>query len=334
MKSKAKEKLRAFWELFHENDHVLIVINADPDSMASAMAVKRLLWRRTASVSISNSNVVGRPDNIAMVRLLDVKMVHIEKIDGNLFNRFVIVDSQPDHNELFSKFRYDAIIDHHPLSFTDVPFHDIRPNYGATSSILTEYIQAAGIKPSAKLSTGLFHGIKIDTHNFERNTVVEDMNAFQFVFKHANINLARKIEQSEIRFDQLKYYKKALTRKIMQKGKLFAHMGVIENPDTCVHLADFFMRVESVEWSIVSGIYNKTLIIIFRSDGKRKDAGKVSMACFGSFGNAGGHKSAARAEIPVSVLRNTVKPYKSSTLTRWIIKKFKEKALLKKYKGQ
>jgi len=110
----------------------------------------------------------------------------------------------------------------------------------------------------------------------------------------------------------------------MQKGKLFAYMGVIEIPDICVSLADFFMRVESVQWSIISGIYNKTLIIIFRNDGKGKNAGKISELCFGDFGTAGGHKSAARVEIPLSALKKAMKSYKSTTLTRWIMGKFKE----------
>jgi nanoRNase/pAp phosphatase (c-di-AMP/oligoRNAs hydrolase) len=38
------EKLRRFYDQFSGNDHVLVVINADPDAIASAMAV-RTTWR-------------------------------------------------------------------------------------------------------------------------------------------------------------------------------------------------------------------------------------------------------------------------------------------------
>ena len=37
------EKLRRFYDQFSGNDHVLIVINADPDAIGSAMAIRRLL---------------------------------------------------------------------------------------------------------------------------------------------------------------------------------------------------------------------------------------------------------------------------------------------------
>ncbi|MFO7559423.1 MAG: DHH family phosphoesterase [Desulfobacterales bacterium] len=332
MKITASGRLKALYKIFSENDNVLIMISADPDSMASALAVKRLLWRRVSSVTISSINVVDRPDNIAMIRLLKIKMVHIDEISGSTFNRFVILDSQPNHHDLFLRFTYDVVIDHHPETGYKALFSDVRPEYGATGSILTEYLKAAGIKPSSKLATGLFHAIKTDTANFQRKAVIEDMQAFQFLFRYANLHLARKIDQSDIRLNQLKYYKKALAGRIMSRGKIFTHLGGVENPDICVNIADFFMRIESVHWSIVSGIYNETLVIIFRNDGIRKNAGKVSAETFGEFGSAGGHKSAARAEIPVSAFRKEIKPFNAQNVLKWIIKKVHGRSLSVKAK--
>ncbi len=321
MKDTRTEKLQALYKVFSEGDNVLILINADPDSMASALAAKRLLWRKVSSVTISNINIVARPDNIAMIRLLNIKMVHVNDINIDHYDRFVILDSQPNHHDSFTKFKYDVVVDHHPDTGYAASYSDIRPGYGATASILTEYLRSARIKPSIKLATGLFHAIKTDTCNFERKAIIEDMHAFQFLFRHANLHLARKIEQSEVRFANLKYYKKAFAGKSMRKGKLFTHIGIIENPDICVNIADFFMRVESVQWSIVSGIYDETLIIIFRNDGIRKNAGKISSESFGDMGSAGGHKSAARAEIPVAILKKVIKPYNAHNIFKWVMKK-------------
>ena len=318
-----KHKLKELYKVFREGDNVLIMINADPDSMASALAMKRLLWRRVASVTISNINIVSRPDNIAMIRLLGIRMRHIEDITTKDYNRFVILDSQPNHNDAFMNITFDVVIDHHPDTGYSAGYSDIRPDYGAMASIMTEYLRAAGIKPTIKLATALFHAIKIDTNNFERKTIAEDMLAFQFLFRHTNLHLARKIEQAEVRLSDLKYYTKALVGKTMRKGKLFAHLGTMESPDICVHIADFFMRIEAVQWSIVSGIYDNTLIIIFRNDGLRKNAGKLSAESFGDMGSAGGHKSAARAEIPMANVKNAVKPFNANNLSKWIKKRVK-----------
>jgi len=322
----AAEKLRRFYDQFSGEDNVLIVINADPDAIASAMAVKRLLWRKVSGVTISNINIIKRPDNIAMIRLLGVELVPIKDVVKDRFTRFVIVDSQPDHNEIFTEYPPDVVIDHHPETDVHANFSDIRPKYGATASIMTEYIRAAKIKPSAKLSTGLFHAIKTDTCNFERQTLIEDVRAFQFLYRHANIHLARKIEQSEIRLDFLKYFKSALENRRMRKGKIFAHLGPVVNPDICVLIADFFMKINSVNWSIVSGLYNKKLVLVFRNDGLRKHAGKVAKQIFGQIGSAGGHKSMARAEIPFADLNEVVDYKDDKKLLRWIINKIEKKA--------
>ncbi len=322
----AAEKLRRLYDQFIADDHVLIVINADPDAIASAMAIKRLLWRKVAGVTISNINVIKRPDNLAMIRLLGVNLVHEDKIDPSRFTRFVIVDSQPNHHERFLKFNFDVVIDHHPNTSPSIPFEDIRPSYGATASMMTEYLRAAKIKPSTNLATGLFYAIKTDTSNFERQTLIEDVRAFQFLFRHINIHLAQKIERSEIPIDFLKYFKAALISMKRRKGRVYVHLGNISNPDVCVLIADFFMRVSSVTWSIISGLYAHKLIIVFRNDGIRKDAGKVAKGSFGNIGSAGGHKNMARSEIPIADLQDHVDYENEQKLLKWVIHQIEKNA--------
>ena len=43
----ASERLRRFYDQFSSNDAVLILINADPDAIASAMAISRLLCTKS-----------------------------------------------------------------------------------------------------------------------------------------------------------------------------------------------------------------------------------------------------------------------------------------------
>jgi nanoRNase/pAp phosphatase (c-di-AMP/oligoRNAs hydrolase) len=326
----ASEKLRRFYQQFSGSDQVLVLINADPDAIASAMAVKRLLWRKVAGVTLSNINVIKRPDNIAMVRLLRIGLIHTDEIDITKYQRFVIVDSQPNHHETFAKFSFDVVIDHHPETGAKVPFSDIRPEYGATASIMTEYLRAAKIKPSAKLATGLFHAIKTDTRNFERQATAEDIKAFQFLFHHANTHLARKMEQADLRFDFLKYFQIAFEDMRMRRGKVFVHLGAVSSPDISVLIADFFMRLCSVKWSIVSCLYEEKLILIFRNDGLRKNAGKMAKNSFGQLGSAGGHKSMARAEIPLAALETLVDYADKKAVLYWIIAQTEKKQNLPK----
>ena len=322
----ASEKLQRFHQQFASNDSVLVLINADPDAIASAMAVSRLLWHKVTGVTIAYVNEIKRSDNLAMIRLLGVKMSYIDGIDRQQYQRVVMVDSQPDHNDILAGFSPDVIIDHHPDTGVKAPFVDIRPKYGATASIMTEYLRAAKIKPSVKLATGLFYAIKTDTSNFERKALIEDIRAFQFLFRHANTYLARKIELAEIQVGFLKYYKKALDNMKLRKNRVYAHLGTVTSPDVCVLIADFFMRINSVTWSIVSGIFDRKLIIILRNDGIRKNAGTVAAKGFGSLGSAGGHKSMARAEIQLENLKSQVEHRKVKKLSNWIVAHIERRA--------
>jgi len=326
MSISAKEKLRRFHEQFKGQDNVLVVINADPDAIASAMAVSRLLWRKVSSVTISNVNTIDRPDNLAMIRLLGAKMIPYAEISQQKFSCIAIVDSQPNHSDLMSQLNPAVIIDHHPDTKPAAPFVDIRPNYGAAATIMTEYLRAAHIKPSAKLATGLWHGIKTDTNHFTGRTQIEDVRAFQYLFHHANIHLARKIEQADLRTDYLKYFRTALQTVRLRKGRAFVHLGPVPNPDVCVLIADFFMRINTVTWSIVSGLCDKKLTIIFRNDGIRRNAGIVARESFGHIGSAGGHKNMARAEISIGDLPKLVEYKDDQKVLGWVIRQVQKKA--------
>ncbi len=315
------EKLRKFYNCFERDDHVLVMINADPDAIASAMAVKRLLWRRTSKVNICSISAIKRPDNVAMVEFLGVKIIKPEEIKKDYYSRFVIVDSQPGHNEVYQNFKYDVIIDHHPRGDDEATFKDVRPEYGATASMMVEYIKASGIKPSVNLATGLFLGIKTDTDGFIRHSVEADIKAFRFVFKYANKHLVNRIEHAEISPGYLKFFQKAIEEGKSVRGKKIVHLGHVSTPDICVMIADFFMKVTNVRWSIISGISGKKLVVIFRSDGVRKDCGKVAFAAFGDIGSAGGHKAMARAEIPVEALNDLINIEDEKKTAQWIVRK-------------
>ena len=326
MKLSHRERLGLFYNQFVGGDHVLILMNADPDAMASALAVKRLLWRKVAGITLAHTNVIRRPDNLSMIRLLGIDLHHVESIHPKNYDRFILVDSQPSHHEYFSRVAFDVIIDHHPDTSPAAPFTDIRPRYGATATLMTEYLRAARIKPAKKLATALFHAIKTDTRNFERQTQIEDVVAFQYLFRYANIPLARHIEQADLQMDFLKYFQRAIAERRFRKGKMFVHLGTVHNPDVCVLVAEFFMRIDTVQWSIVSGVCDKRLTVVFRNDGLRRNAGQVANESFGAFGSAGGHKTMARGELPLALLPEGVDVRDNRKSLNWLIYRVQKRA--------
>ncbi len=303
-KNSAISRLNGLWAFFEKADDVLIIINADPDALASAMALKRLLSYRVHSVTIGYPNEIRRLNNLTMVDRLKIPIERLHTLTLKDYSKKVLLDSQPTHLACFEKIQFNIVIDHHPVSEGwDADFIDIRPEYGAASSILFEYLRAAGIKPSVSLATALFYGVKVDTQNFQKqNMQTADSLCFRYLFNIANLNLVRKFELTELRRSELRYFRIALNEIKASKRRAYVHLGRVGTPDILVIIADFFNRVESFDWVIVSGVHNEKLVVIFRCDGYRKNAGKLAQSTFGKFGPAGGHREAARAESPLKNL--------------------------------
>jgi nanoRNase/pAp phosphatase (c-di-AMP/oligoRNAs hydrolase) len=79
-----------------------------------------------------------------MINLLDIHVEAVTIESLNAFDRIAMVDVQPHYfGGLID--RVDLVIDHHPEQpgYTAV-FKDIRPDYGSTSTILSEHRTADG----------------------------------------------------------------------------------------------------------------------------------------------------------------------------------------------
>jgi len=320
----ARDRLLAFWDVFEKEDDVLVCINADPDALASAMAIKKLLRYRVKNVTIAHTNEIRRLNNVTMVKRLKLPLERLHNLNLDTFTKMVLVDSQPDHLPDFEKIEFNVIIDHHPVTREwQVDYIDIRPDYGATASMLVEYIRAASMKPSVALATALFYAIKSDTHNFEKKSLLADAISFRYLFDLANRNLVRKFELTDLRRSELRYFKIALAELKYSKRRYYSHLGRVISPDVLVIIADFLNHVGEIDWVFVSGIYEDKLVVIFRCDGYRKSAGKLAKRIFGAIGSAGGHKEAARAEVPLENLHDTDEKFTSLTLKRLTMRHMK-----------
>ena len=303
-----RKPVQRLYQLFSHQDRLLILIYPDPDSIASALALKRLLWHRLAACIISPITPITRPQNQRLVKLLGINLNPFQEIDPGDFPRKAMVDCQPGFWEAFGAVPFDAIIDHHPrLPDTRGGFVDIRPEYGATAAIMTEYLREARIKPSPKLATALFYAIKTDTANFDRPSVEADLRAFHYLFQFTRQSLVRRLESSELNLVMLGSFHLALNRYCIRQNRIYAFLGEVATPDILVILADFFLKVGEIAWTIVGGIYEKRLVVIFRNNGLHKDANHLAVKAFGKMGQAGGHLATARAEVPLENLGLTPK---------------------------
>src|SRR5262249_26305900 len=270
-------------EHFAGAERILILMqdDPDPDAIASAMALKALLGRSRVSAPICTFGTITRPENVAMCRILDVEVQEISAQALDQFDRVAMVDVQPSFlEERFAD--VDLVIDHHPI---EEPIHarikDVRPSYGATSTILVEYLRAADVKITQRLATALLYGIKADTLGLERGGSRADLEAFSFLYVLANHNALRRIERPELSDTALDVLAHGLPRRQIVRGVFFSHLGHVATSDQIPQFADFGLQAEGVEWSVVSGVVDDVVHISVRNVGYVRRAGEVTRAAFG-----------------------------------------------------
>jgi nanoRNase/pAp phosphatase (c-di-AMP/oligoRNAs hydrolase) len=311
-------------ELLAGAEHVGILLqdDPDPDALASGLAMRALLGRTKATAPLITFGRITRPENLAMIEALEMEVERVRARDLERFDALALVDVQPTFFEEPLP-EVAVVIDHHPESKGwRAAFRDVRPSYGATATILTEYLRAADVKFTERLATALFYGIKTDTLHLERGGTRADMEAFAFLYERANHNTLRRIERPELPLDALDALGDALTHRVIIGNVLFAHLGAVSRPDLIPQFADLCLQVKGIEWSVVSGLTGGELHISVRNVGYVKAAGDVMKDAFGELGSAGGHRSAAKAVIPVREWTARVGPTTPAALRQAIADRF------------
>src|SRR6266436_6651260 len=290
------ERIRAHFE---SASRILILMqdDPDPDAIASALALRTLLGRNRTGAPICTFGTITRPENIAMCDILDIDVEPITTREMHGFDRVAMVDVQPS----FLEERFvdvDLVIDHHPVEEpVRARIRDVRPSYGATSTIMTEYLRAADVKITQRLATALLYGIMTDTLHLERGAIKADLEAFAYLHQLANHAALRRIERPELPNEALDVLALGIARRQLTHGVVFSHLGPVAYPELVAQFAEFFLQIEGAEWSVVSGTVNGELHISVRNVGYVRAAGDVVRRAFGEVGRAGGHRAMAKAVI-------------------------------------
>lgn len=304
-RSLTRARVQQYQRYFADADRVLILLHndPDPDAMGSGLALRNLLRRTKTTAIIGALQTMTRPENLRMANLLDI---HVEQVTPEAFGEFdriATVDVQPHYFGGLIQ-RVDLVIDHHPEQpgYRSV-FKDIRSDYGSTCTILTEHLRAVDVNISERTATAMLYAIKSDTLFFARQTNRVDLEAFTFLYPLADPALIRKMEGSEITLDRLDYVQRAHAAGRLDDQVFAAFLGDVPREDFITYVADFFLQLEDVKWTIISGIVNGQLIISVRNLGYSRNAGEFVKKWFADIGSAGGHRAMAKAVVPMARFR-------------------------------
>jgi len=277
--------------------------NPDPDALASAAALKYLaseLLEKEAHIALGG--IVGRAENRAMLKYLNIDLVPVGDVSFDGGAQVALVDTQPgrSNNSLPEGIVPTIVIDHHPAyaEYPGVPVLDLRDEYGATSTILTEYVQESKLVPEAKIATALFYGISAETQDLGREATPADVEAAHFLYLYANKRRLSKIENARVPREYFRVFRQAIESATLYDTVVVSMLGEVQYPDMVAEVADFLLRLDQVTWAAAIGTFESCLHVSVRTTDREANAGELLQRVLGSK-SAGGHDQIAGGRVVV-----------------------------------
>jgi nanoRNase/pAp phosphatase (c-di-AMP/oligoRNAs hydrolase) len=308
----------------HRRGLVLTHDNPDPDSLAAALALAYLLEVKAGvEMRIGYGGIVGRSENTAMIRVLRLPVIPVSKIVFEENDLLALVDTQPmvGNHSLPLRYRPDIVIDHHPpREGTElVPFADVGHGYGATCSLLVEYLREARIELTHEVATALFYGIKADTRDLGRQTYPIDIDSYLYLLPKVDKEALAQIEHPALPARYFKLYHLAIERARVHENAVEVDLGETYSPDMVAEVAERLLSLETMKWSLAYGSYSNQLYLSIRTNDRRMNAGRlIREICEDLGGSSGGHGSMAGARLPFPGTRAQREQLKRDLVRRFL----------------
>jgi len=299
-----KQHLDELDALMKDQKKLLIVLHnhPDPDALAGGLALKYLTETRYGlKARIAYSGLIGRAENQALVKELEIPLSKIEMIHPETYDRIAMVDTQPGagNNSLPAGSPCHLIIDHHPKNRgTRARVMWIDENLGTTATIMIQLLELADLSIPSRLATALSYAIRSETQDLGREASTMDIDAFLSVYPKASMRKLARIAFPSLPRFYFETMGQALSGAQIYRHLLTAYLGVIPMPEIVAEMADLLLRHERITWTLCAGHYQDSLYISMRTSNIRGRAGKLLKKLVPSSNLAGGHDMFAGGRIP------------------------------------
>ena len=286
-------------------EHLLILPHndPDPDAVASAVGLSYLLEKTVSlNTTLAYRGLIGRAENKALVEYLDRPLAPLSSLAPDQKTSVSLVDTQPGagNNSIPEGAKIYVVIDHHPLqaATSQAVFADVRVAIGSTSTIVTQYFQAAELEPDKTVATALFYGLKTDTMGLTRGASPADLAAYIYLQPKIDTDALIEIERAQVPLGYFKSFDAALrAARIYDNRIVISYIGTMAYPDLAAEMADVFLRLQGSEWVVCLGEYQGKLILSVRTRNQAGGAGLLAIV--NKQGVAGGHGTMAGGHLPL-----------------------------------
>lgn len=244
--------------------------------------------------------IIGRAENRNMVRALEIPLWTIESVKFRPDDAVLLVDTQPAfaNNSLPEGQDVLAVFDHHGGDQPeDVPHWDVRPGYGAVSTMMVEYLAAVHLEITPRLATAICYGISTETQDLGREASNADIAAFVSAFPVSDQPLLGRLRHPRRSISFFAGLQQAIREARVADGVLVCHLKSLYAPDAPAELADMLVGAEGIRWVMCTGVFGGKLLVSVRTTDRTAEAGELLREAVGQRSRAGGHGMVAGGSL-------------------------------------
>ncbi len=276
----------------------------DPDAIASAYGMQRLLEREGVRSTICYKGKIDRYSTGKLLELIGIELADVDALGGTLMedDEVILVDAQRGNTNIIDIAGDEIIcVDHHPVNDrSSYRFSDIRPDVGACATIIASYFRENGIPMDWRVATALTYAIRVDTNNLMRRVSRLDMEMLTFLYDECDFGIIHTLEHSNLCFRDLLAYSSAIESIRVFDCVSFADAGS-DCPEALIaSVSDFMLALVEVSFSVVYSRRADGFKLSVRSERDEWDAGVATSRALEGIGSGGGHASMAGGFVPFS----------------------------------
>ncbi len=298
----------------HDTLDILLHPNPDPDAMASGFAAATIAKAAGLQTRIVYPGQLRHNENRAFRTVLGLELVRLEDVDGFRDQPVVLIDhGQPRGFPASIKVEPIAVIDHHDDPPVEAQHVDVRPHYGACSTILWEYLddlgavsegEAGDLVITQELATALAYGIQTDTNGLTRGVTEFDIDALESLHELVDSSALERISNPPIEAEVLDAKAAAIRNREIHDCYCVSDLGEVGSADSVAVTAEELLTLEGVTTAVSIGEHDGTLYFSGRSIDDRVHMGEAlerSMEAVPG-ASAGGHARMGGAQVSLEAL--------------------------------
>ncbi len=296
---------------------IVICDDPSPDSLASALALKRI-----AEHFHIGANIFYRGDiqNKTLLNLMEEDLSMLQSVADLNDMRLAFVDAVPSQLKHITRPPL-IIITHYEGDARDIKaeLKDIRSGVETTSSIMIEYLKRLNITVDKQLAAQLLYAIRDATRGLITNLYEFDLKAYLEVFPDADVDLLMRLEHPSVKSETFADLAEAIKNKMLKDTHLVTSIGYTKDPSTLSKVCDYLLDLEGISTVLTFAIGKTSIYVYAKSKNIEVHMRNMLEKVFGAWGEARGTPVYATLEIPLGVFETVLQGEKDITKSKELL---------------